>query len=219
MAAPKCLAIINLCAVRVTLLQEDGSPDSSGDYYVTDRTVSLGFTPEISTGQDREIRNGCDCIIAASKAQDILKRFTFTLDRGNLEPGLEAMLLAQEPIVDEDDSVIGVTFSADLGACAQAAVALEGWASAEALDHPDPDYPWLHFRWPWTQWQIGPGTLSADYFQPQVTGFNRANSEFGDPYEDLPASGTGVINNDFFGYWYQAEDPPSAVCGVQQLTP
>jgi len=217
MAAPKCLAIIKLCAVRVTLLNTDGTPSDSGDYYVTDKTVSLGFTPDISTGQDREIRNGCDCIVASSKAQDILKRFTFTLDRGNLEPGLEAMLLAQEAIVDADDSVIGVNFSSDLGACAQAAVALEGWASAEALDHPDPDYPWLHFRWPWTQWQIGPGTLSADYFQPQVTGFNRANPEFGDPYNDLPASGTGVITNDFFGYWYQAEDPPTAVCGVQQI--
>ncbi len=221
MAAPKCLAIIKLCAVRVTPLNTDGTVNDAGEYYVTDKTVQLGFTPDISTGQDREIRNGCDCIIAASKAQDILKRFTFTLDRGNLEPALEAMLLSQEAILDPDDAdnVIGVNFSGDLGACDQGAVMLEGWAQADDLDHPDADFPWLHFRWPWTQWQIGPGTLSADYFQPQVTGFNRANTEVGDPYTDLPASGTGVITNDFFGYWLQSEDPPTAGCGVQTLTP
>src|SRR6185436_2716781 len=106
-----------------TPLNTDGTPNDAGEYYVTDKTVSLGFTPELSTGTDREIRNGCDCIIAASKAQDILKRFTFALDRGNLEPALEAMLLSQEAILDPDDTdnVIGVNFSGDLGACDQGA--------------------------------------------------------------------------------------------------
>src|SRR5580765_1755262 len=104
MAAPKCLAVLKLCAVRVTPLNDDGTMNDAGDYYVTNKTVTLGFTPDISTGSDREIRNGCDCIIAASKAQDILKRFTFQLDRGVLEPGLEAALLAQEAILDADDS-------------------------------------------------------------------------------------------------------------------
>jgi hypothetical protein len=221
MAAAKCLAALRFCTVRVTPLNDDGTPNDAGEYYVSDKTVTLGFTPDISAGADREIRNGCDCIIAASKAQDILKRFTFQLDRGVLEPALEAMLLAQESILDPVDAanVIGVNFSSDLAACVQGTVALEGWAQAEDLDHPDPDFPWWHFRWPWTQWQLGPGTLGADYFQPQVTGFNRANPVFGDPYLDLPASGTGVIANDFFGYWLQAEDPPSATCGIQTLVP
>ena len=219
MAAAKCLAALKFCTVRVTPLNADGTPNDAGDYYVTDKTVTLGFTPELSTGADREIRNGCDCIIAASKAQDILKRFTFAFDRGVLEPALEAMLLAQTPIYDPAAAanVIGVDFSSDLAACTQTAVALEGWASAEDIDHPDADYPYWHFRWPWTLWQLGPGTLGADYFQPQVTGFNRANDQFGDPYTDLPADGTGLIAADFFSYWLEAEDPPAAACGIQTL--
>ncbi len=214
-----CLAQIKLCAVRVTPLNDDGTPNDAGEYYVTNKTISLGITPEVSTGTDREVRNGCDCIVAASKAQDILKRFTFALDEGIVEPALEAMLLDQEAILDPDDSdvVIGVNYSGDLSRCAQGAVALEAWCSAEDLDHPDADWPWWHLRWPWTQWQTGPQTASADYAQPQFTGFNRSNPEFGDPYNDLPASGTGVILNDFYGKWLQAEDPPTAECGVQTL--
>lgn len=218
MAAAKCLSIIKLCAVRATLLNADGTPSST--YYVTDKTVALGFTPDISTGQDREVRSGCDCIVAASKAPDILRRFTFQLDQGVLEPGLIAMLLGQQPILDPAaaSNVIGVNWLVDQFACGSPqSVALEGWSSAEDLDHPDADFPWLHWRWPSTTWQIGPATLNADYFQPQLTGFSQGNTEFGDPFTDLPLDGTTVIDSSFFSLWLQAEDPPTAHCGTQTI--
>ncbi len=218
MADPKCPAIIKFCAVRVTLLDTDGT--DAGEFYVSDKTVSLGVTPDISTGQDREVRNGCDCIVAASKAPDILKRFTFQLDQGVLEPALIAMMLGQQAIIDPDNatSVIGVNWIIDQFQCGSPSnVALEGWSSAEDLDHPDPDFPWLHWRWPSTQWQIGPATLGADYTQPQLTGFSQGNTEFGDPYSDLPADGTGKIDSSFFSMWLEAGPPPTAACGTQDI--
>ncbi len=216
MAAPKCPAIIKLCAVRATLLNDDGTPTST--YYVSDKTVTLGFTPVISTGQDREVRSGCDCIVAAKKAPDILKRFDFTLDQGVLEPAFIAMLLGQQPILDPvtASSVIGVNWLTDAFSCGSPdIIALEGWSSAEDLDHPDPDYPWLHWLWPATTWQFGPQTLGADYFQPNLTGFSQGNTEFGDPYEDQPLDGTLIIDSSFFAFWLQSEDPPTAMCGTQ----
>ena len=219
MAAAKCLTSLKLCRVRVTLLDEIGAPDS--DYYVSDQTISLGFTPVISEGADNELRNGCGQVIASHKFPDVLKRFTFALTEGAVEPGLLAMLLGQSPILDpaNADAVIGVDWN--VPACGQEPVyvALEGWSSAEDCDHPDPDFPWWHFRWTSTTWQLGDNTLSADYLTPALTGFNRGNSEFGDPYSDLPYDGTLPITADFFSMWLQAEDPPTASCGVQQITP
>lgn len=223
MAVPKCPSIIKLCAVRVTLLDTDGSPLAGSDtVYVSDKTITLAYTPEISTGQDRELRNGCDCIIAANKAPDILKRFNFTLDQGALEPALIAMLLGQQQILDPvtATSIIGVNWLTDQFACGSPDnVALEGWSSAQDLDHPDPDYPWIHWFWPATTWQWGPQTLGADYAQPNLTGFSSKNTEFGDPFDDHPADGTGVVDPEFFAFWLQSEDPPAAACGTQSITP
>lgn len=220
MAAAKCLSSIGLCAVRVTLLDETGAP--AGDYYVSDKLIDLGFTPVVSEGQDREVRSGCDCIVAASKAPDILKRFTFSLNAGLIEPALIAMLLGQQAILDADDpdNVIGVNWLLDQLACGgtQANVAIEGWAKATDVDHPDPDYPWFRFRWPSTQWQLDANTLNADYLNPALTGFSRANTEFGDPFNDMPSDGTLILDVPFFGFWLQHQDPPTAQCGLQTIT-
>jgi len=217
LAAAKCPAIIKLCAVRVSLLDDDGTPE--GTYYVSDKTVSLGFTPVLSTGQEREVRNGCDCVVATDKAPDVLLRFTFEIAQGVLEPGLLAMLLGQTPILDPDTpaSVIGINMICD-ELCGKPYVALEAWAQAYDVDHPDPDFPWLHLRWPSTQWQLAPNTLSADFLSPALTGFSRGNSNFGDPFDDLPLDGTTPIAADCFAMWLQAEDPPTGVCGVQDIS-
>lgn len=217
MAAPLCLGSIGFCALRVTALDDTGAPDT--DYYITDKSISLGLTTVISEGQDREVRNGCDCPIAFDKAEDVLKRFTFELAEGVVEPALLALLLGQDPILDPDTptSVIGVNFRSDQ-LCGKPFVALEAWSKTSDLDHPNPTFPYWHWRWPATQWQLGANTLNADFLQPALTGFSRGNTEFGDPYNDLPADGTLVIDSDFFSFW-MADDFPTAACGLQTLTP
>jgi hypothetical protein len=217
--ADKCPAIIKLCAVRVTLLDSTGAPvDAADNSYVSDKTVTLGFTPVVSEGQDREVRNGCDCIVASDKAPDLLKRFTFEIAQGVLEPALLAMLLGQTLITNDEDEVIGINWLTPATCVTSTTnVALEGWAQAYDSDHQDADLPWLHLLWPSTTWQLAPNTLSADFLQPALTGFSRGNTEFGDPYDDFPADGTGLLSSDFFSMWLTAEDPPTAECGAQSL--
>lgn len=214
MAAAKCPLIIKFCAVRVTVLEDDGTPTE--DYYVSDKTVTLTYTPVISEGQDREVRNGCDCIIGSDKAPDILKRFTFEVAQGVFEPGLRAMMLGQTPITDGDGNTIGINYHSNTLTCGGAPyVSIEGWSQAYDVDHPDADYPWSRVIWPSTQWQIAPTTLSADFAQFPMTGFSRGNDNYGDPYNDFPDDGTGLLTCDFFAEFLQAEDPPTAVCGLQ----
>jgi hypothetical protein len=218
--ATLCPAVIKLCAVRITLLDDDGTPlDVDNNYYVTNKTVSLEFTPVISEGQDREVRSGCDCIVANDKAPDILKRFTFAISQANLEPAFLAMILGQAPIENTDGDAFGVNWLADQLTCDGTAshVAFEGWSQAYNVDHPDEDLPWVHFRWPSTQWQLAANTLSAEFYQPALTGFSRGNGNFGDPYNDLPEDGTTVITSDFFTLWQTADAPPTAECGAQSL--
>lgn len=221
MAAERCLIPIKLCAVRVTALNEVGGP--TDEYWVSDQIITLGFTPVNSEGQDREVRNGCDCIIAADKADDIFKRFTLEISKGALEPGMEAAMLGQDPILDPatPTAVIGINYPADqITSCTnRSRVALEGWSQAFNVDHQDTVYPWIHYRWPMTSWALGANTLGADFALEALTGFSITNPEFGDPYDDLPLDGTNKIDSSVFSWWYTADDPPTAACGVQDLTP
>lgn len=222
MAAPLCLVPIKFCAARFTLLADDGTvSNTTGNYFVTNQVVTLGFTPVYSEGQDREVRNGCDCIIAADLAPNLFKRFTFELSKGALEPALEAMLLGQDPILDPvtPTSVIGINYLTDQITCVgtQGKVMMEGWTQGYEVDHQSGTYPWIHYRWPSTSWTLGANTLGADFQQEALVGFSRTNTEVGDPFADLPADGTSVIDSSVFSFWYTDDDPPDASCGLQTV--
>ncbi len=215
-----CPSTLKLCAVRLTLLDADGTPNSDPDnIYVTDKIITLGMNPVVSEGADREVRSGCDCIIAEDKADDILKRFSFEIGSGVLEPGMIAMLLGQQPINNEAGDVIGVNWTTQTLVCGgQNRVALEGWTVAQNFDHPDETLPWVHFRWPDTRWQIAANTLSADFTTWAFTGYSRSNPSFGDPYNDLPLDGTYPIDASFFAFWQCSDNEfPTPACGTQTL--
>jgi hypothetical protein len=111
-----CPTIVNLCAVRATLLDDDGSVLGTTDnVYVDDKPVSLQFTPEVETGDERTQKSGCGCVIATQKDPDVLKRFTLEFVDGTLSPGLAAFLLGQDLILGDGGDPIGVNFTVDCG--------------------------------------------------------------------------------------------------------
>jgi hypothetical protein len=214
--AAVCPSILHFCRVRLTRLDSVGNvaapPDNS---YVSDGAISLQYGPEISTGEDRELKTGCGCIVASAKDPDILKRFNFELTMGKFEPALFEMLTGANVILAGTDP-IGIDFP-DQTDCnyVPSYVAFEGWADAYDGDAPDATRPYFYVVWPATSWQIGQTTLQNDFAQLPLTGFSRSNGQWlTGPYDDMglaaPIGPTGSLVQ-------VAEAPPDAACGYADI--
>jgi hypothetical protein len=211
--ATKCLAAIHLCRVRVTRLNDDGTPAAGpNNVYVSDKPLTLGITPTYEAGKDSTLVGGCDCIIATYRGFDKLKRLEFELDLGALEWGLFEMLTGAAAILDGSD-VIGNWFNDNAFNCSQAAqpnVAVEGWQTAWEDDGQSPDFNYVHWLFPSTFWSVSGMTLENDFNQPKMTGFSRGNPAWGEGiYGDQPEA-AGALG----GGWY-TNTIPAASCGYQ----
>jgi hypothetical protein len=204
--------------MRVTLLDDTGNVHSgSNNYYVTDKLVQLQFTPEVETGSDRTLKSGCDCIIATAKFPDLLKRFNFEIQLGQLEPGLVALMLGGA-MISSGGSPIGFDWPDNLecGQTPPPKVAIEVWSYVWDIDHQDPTLPYWHWIWPMSQWQVGQSTLNSDVLVPVLTGFSRANPTWGHgPYTDDPGTVIGALGS----VWQTSHTPPAANCGLQTVVP
>lgn len=215
-----CGVSFGLCRMRVTMLDGVGNVlDAENNSYVTDRAVSIGLSPNIETGDSFTRRNGCGCPISRFKLNDVFNWFEFAFEDGALEPELQAMMMGLETVVDGSD-VIGVAFGSALGCDDDpAAVALEFWT--QHLDEDgglDLDYPYIHWLFPYTSWQLAENTAENDFMANALSGFSRSNARWGQgPYGDGPPDGQDMRNG---GYWGVTEDElPSAACASASVEP
>lgn len=208
-----CDAAIHLCRVRVTRLDSTGSPVAGpNNVYVTDASIQLSVKPQIQAGEDKVLVGGCDCIIASYRGYDKLKRFDLELDLGKIQPGLIEMLTGSTAILDGVDP-IGVWWPNDLtcDGTIQPNVCIEGWQTLWTDDHPEASpHQYVHWIWPSSFWQISDHTLQNDFLQPKLTGFTRANPNWGlGIFGEQPEAA-----GDLGGFFY-VDAMPTASCGYQ----
>lgn len=214
--AAVCPAILHFCRVRLTRLDTVGNvaapPNNS---YVSAGAISLQYGSEVSTGEDRELKTGCGCIIASAKDPDIVKRFNFELTMATFEPVLFEMLTGATIKLDGSDP-IGIDFP-DQTDCdfEPSYVAFEGWADAYDGNAPDQTRPYFYVVWPSTTWTIGQTTLQNDFAQLPLTGFSRSNALWGHgPYGDTGISDVIGAN----GSLVQIDQaPPTASCDYADI--
>lgn len=211
----ECLAAIHLCRVRVTRLDTTGNPVAGpNNVYVTDKPIMLTITPSILAGEDKDLVGGCDCIIASYRGYDKLKRFDFELDLGVLEPGLMEMLLGSTAILGgSDNAPIGQWWTLNQFDCsvpAQPNLCFEGWQFGWNESGQDPVWPYIHWIWPSTSWQIDAMSLQNDFNQPKIKGYSRGNTAWGTGiFGDLPEAAEAL------GGFFYTTTIPNAVCGYQ----
>lgn len=215
--ASVCGASINACGLRVTELDSEGNVvGTPNNFWVTSKLIEISVTPEVEEGTDVTMKSGCDCIIATFRAADLLKRFNFTISLGQLEPGLIEMMIGGSVILSGAD-VIGINWPTgiDCEASPPPKVALEVWSFNQDVDAQNTLYPYWHWVWPGTQWQIGEASLGAgDFFRPQLTGFSFGNANWvHGPYNDDP--GDAIEANG--AVWATATAPPTAQCEYQTV--
>jgi len=214
--AVNCGVSFGLCAVRVTKVDASGNVVAGENMYVTDNPISINLTPNIEAGNSVVVRNGCGCSIARKKFPDTFNWFEFSFVKATLDPVMEQFLLGGGTIEDGAD-VVGLAFPGQLD-CSEdeVAVALEFWTQHIVGSGQDGTYPWVHWAFPSTSWQLGDNTFEESNAPITVTGFSRTNSQWGDgPYGDGPPDGEDISEG---GYWKTDVDPPTAECAAQAVT-
>lgn len=211
-----CGPSFGICAARVTELDVLGN--AGGDVYVTDKQVSLAFAPNIDTGATFSQRNGCGCSLARFRSEDVFNWWDFTFTDGALEPAMQAMMLGTTVIVDGSDQV-GAHFPVALD-CedVRPQVGFEIWTKHIVGSSTDSAFPYIHWVWPATVWQVGDNTAEEDFMNPVLTGFSRSNPLWGSgPHGDGPPDGSDVGQE---GAWWKTADlPPVADCAVSTVAP
>jgi hypothetical protein len=216
--AINCGPSFGLCAARITLLDDLGNVAAGNNSYVTDKQISLAFSPNVDTGNTFSQRNGCGCSLARFKAEDIFNWWEFTFTDGAIEPVMMALMLGSTSILDGADTV-GLHFPSALG-CDEARpmVALEVWTQHIVGSNKDSAFPYIHWVWPATVWQMGDNTAEEDFMNPVLTGFSRSNPLWGSgPYADGPPDGSDVGPEG--AQWKTADLPPVADCAIAAVTP
>ena len=213
-----CGPSFGACGARVTLLDEFGNVDAGENSYVTDKLVSLAFSPNIDTGNTFSQRNGCGCSLARFRAEDIFNWWEFTFTDGAMEPEMMALMVGSTTITDAGDSV-GFHFPSALDCSdVRRQVALEIWTQHIVGSNKDAGHPYIHWVWPASVWQLGDNTAEEDFMNPVLTGFSRSNPLWGSgPYSDGPPDGSDVGPEG--AVWKTSDTPPAADCATATVTP
>ena len=221
--AVNCGGTVNICRVRVTAVDANGNvAGTTNNSYVTDKVTEVTLNPNIETGDSVVQKNGCGCAVIRYKVKDTFNWFEFSFTEAALEPALQALMLnganaSQQTIVAGGDTV-GLAFSGALDCDEdEPAVAFEFWTQHIVGSSPDGTYPWIHWVFPKTIWQLGDNTLAEGVGTPVLNGFSRGNPNWGDgPYGDGPPDGQDISEG---GYWKTADEPPTAACATGNVTP
>lgn len=221
--AANCGVSFGLCAVRVTLLDELGNvQDVENNSYVTDKGVSVALSPDVEQGTTFSRKNGCGCSLSRFRTPDIFNFWTFTFEDGALEPELEALLLANTgvtAITDGANGTVGVAKGATSNDCGEASVGVgfEFWTKHIVGGGIDGTLPYVHWVFPFTQWQRGDNTAEEDFMANQVTGFSSTNQLWGQgPYGDGPPDASDISD---YGYWKTNDPLPTAACAAATVEP
>lgn len=222
-----CGISLGVCRLRVTKIDTtSGCVTSEADNsFVLEDLISVQVAPNIETGTDSTLINGCGCKIATYKAPDILKWYDLTLTSPVKSAALESLLTNGQVLYDDstDPVPVGYSFPTAL-TCneSQEPVAIEFWTKNWVDNAQAFDLPWIHWVFPYSLWTPGPQTVQNDFSQPDFVGFSRSNDCWGDgPYGDGPEAIYGP--SDFSlatgGWFYTPEDPPEATCDFATVAP
>ena len=214
--ASVCTVSFGVCLVRVTRVDDNGNVIAGNNAYVTDSVQSVSVSPNLETGNDFSVRNGCGCGVASRKFPDTFKFWDLTIQLAKREPILEAFLLGANQITNGAD-VVGLAFPSAL-ACDEAnpAVALEFWTEAITGSGLDATYPYFHWVFPSTVWQLGDTTFEEGPGAASFSGFSQTNGNWGDgPWGDGPPDGEDISEG---GYWGSDDALPSSDCAAVMVS-
>lgn len=226
-----CPKPLKACAMRVTLLDECGVPVDTtavpNSQIVIKDFISLGFTPEIESGDEFTQRNACGDLCYSSKDCDVLKWWNISLELCGLQPHLEELLGISNALTAADGTIIGGTGISSsnndnqTGNCS-ANVAIEIFSQNSDNDAcaGTNACPYIRYMFPLvTQWAISDGGTFTNGIPTQsFSGVAYSNGSFNSPLgigadPDLtPAMITTIQEGNGFAWVCTSELPEIVEC-------
>lgn len=201
-----------LCYVRATPLDDRcfpvgtvyeapaPSPDDC-EGIVTVGAVSIASSPEIETGEELQVKNGCGTVVAYKKDCDRIKGHNITLDMAIFDLQLIQMLTDTTLIVDNVGAAIG--YASPPKDCAKG-VTLEAWTKTAigraTCGGSIVGNNWFHWIWPNIKMTLQDITLQNDFATVSITGFSEGSPAYSDaayyaggPYGDWKAGTNNLV--------------------------
>jgi hypothetical protein len=198
MAAP-CLTPVDVCALRITALDDNGTPLVGASSAVVRSLVQIQRSTTVSTGSSFEQRNGCGDICASKIGVDSITGVALELQLCQYDFALAALLLGVDPILGNVFSAsqpIGIDLPSSTAATPNG-VCVEAWSKAmdgsEQAASALSNLVWIHWVWPKVTWVPGNTTIAEGVILTTFTGKGVENSQiFDGPFDDFPAQPQGA---------------------------
>lgn len=209
MAEIDCRPQVHACAIRVALLDADGTPTvGATNLYVSDALVSMSYTPVITAGDEIEDKNACGTVMVNYKAPDSFKRGDVAIELVTPDPYLSAWLGGGNTLaVAGPPATVGAAGPA-IGALAGNGVSIEVWTKRIEAGDLDDDYPYAHWAYPKiTNLRPGAHTHASGALHPTFVGEAYENANWGDgPNNDFDAASVKTWQ------WIPTTTIPAATC-------
>ena len=188
-----CAVQVKACAIRVTELDETGAPDVDAEgMYVSDALVSMGFTTEITEGDDIDIPNACGESIVV-QGDDLPTSVSIELQIREPDPKLVEKLGGGEVL----DNAGAEGYAAPrLNQIAKPnGVSIELWTKRYLpTGQPDTTNPYNWWVFPLVRLNINDATFENGPFQPTFNGTAFENENWLDgPTNDWPVTSTSAF--------------------------
>jgi hypothetical protein len=178
--ASYCLKSLDICAIRASVLNADGSPDFSavnGSAYDLS-TISLGRTAVATTVTGVTQEDGCGRICVSIPDRTVTTAETLSLVNCNLNFELINVLTGAEVCLDGSGDVIGI--QAPDPSVTPVPTEFNAWSKAYTSSGQNAaPYTYFHWVWPSVLWSIGDWSIQRGVLQVSLTGTASGNANLG----------------------------------------
>lgn len=217
MTAP-CLTGIGVCALRVTTLDDNGTPLVGSTSSVVRNLIQIQKSTTVSAGTSFEQRDGCGNICASKKTQDKITGVSLEIQLCQTDAALEAILTEGTLITGNLFTTAG-PIGLDLPpstAPNSNGVCVEAWQpvydGAEQAVSALGDLVYKHWVWPKVTFVPGQATLIEGVTVTPFTGTGVENSQiFDGPFDDFPTTPQGAE------YWFYDDAIPDVTCDYETV--
>lgn len=224
MSDPTCFGSLQVCAMRVALLDTNGEPLVGVENgYVSGALVTVDVGLELSEGDDLEKKNGCGEVCQSYKDVDRIKRANLGLALCELDVQVASLLIGGD-LFEQNGDVMGwqVPAIADTvpdGVCFEVwTKAWDGGSIATPASFGGNAVYW-HWVFPKATFTLDDMTMEADFLEFALTGngFENGSMWAAGPFNDWPTgivAGGGVTNT--VGIFLD-DTLPTASCGFIEV--
>jgi len=214
-----CYTSISLCNLRIAKLLASGAPKTgAGNGYNTNAPIKLDISVEVSTGDDKELKNGCGLVMATFKEPDKIKRLNLSMDLSQLDMDVISFLDGSDTF-SSGAEVIGMQFPSVTSELTTV-TCVEAWSKAwdggqQAVDpFTTPDVTYFHWVFPLTKWVQGDKTIEDELMVVPMNGTSEENSHItaNGPFNDWPAEIAGPGGITRIGGVFLDDSIPTAGC-------